>query len=144
MSGDRRALHEAYRRTSYRAALASGARIAIRVGQTCAALDEELRARGLATWAYVTAANPHAERLSEAENAARHAQLVSALAGYVCREGESAGDDGAWPPERSLLVLGIAEPAAVRIARRFEQEAIVAGALGEPARLVFCARGMEE
>jgi hypothetical protein len=139
VSGDRRAVHDAYRRTSYRAALGSGARVEIRVGERCAVIDAELRARGLDTWAYLTAANPHAARLAEAENAARHAALVRALAAWPCCDGESVADDGAWPPERSLLALGISEADALRIARGFEQEAIVAGALGEPARLVLCA-----
>ncbi len=138
MSADRRAIHDAYRRTSYRATLDSGVRIEIRVGETCAALDAELRARGAADWAFVTASNPHATRLSDAENSGRHAELAHALAAYTCFEGEGAGDDPAWPPECSLLVLGIREDEALRIARRFAQEAIVAGALGQPARLVLC------
>jgi len=138
VSRDRRAVHDAYRRTSYRAMLGSGARVELRIGEVCAVLDAELRARGLSTWAYVTAANPHAVQLADAENAARHAKLARALEPWHCCEGESMADDGAWPAERSLLVLGIAESEAARIAREFDQEAIVAGALGQPARLVLC------
>ena len=138
MSADRRAIHDAYRRTSYRATLDSGVSIEIRIGESCAALDAELRARAAVRWAFVTASNPHATRLSESENAARHAELVDMLAAYACFEGEGAGDDANWLPERSLLVFEILEARALRIARRFDQEAIVVGALGEPARLVFC------
>lgn len=138
MSGDRRAIHDAYRRTSYRATLDGGVRVEIRIGESCAALDAELRARDTVRWAFVTASNPHATRLSESENAARHVELVGALADYGCFEGEGAGDDPNWPPERSLLVFGISETEALHVARRFEQEAIVVGELGQPARLVFC------
>ena len=42
-----------------------------------------------------------------------------------------------WPPETSLLVLGLPEPAAADLARRYEQNAILHGALGGPARLVW-------
>jgi len=142
VSADRRALHDAYRATTYRATL-DGERVEIRIGERTPRLDALLRARGVTDWAFVTAANPHATRLSEAENEARHVELTRALAaeGFTGFEGESVADDGAWPPERSLLVVGIRESEAVRIARRFDQEAIVAGALGEPARLVFCGAG---
>ena len=137
MSAERRAIHDAYRHTSYRATL-DGECVEIRIGEPCALLDRALRSRGERTWAFVTASNPHATPLAAAENASRHADLVRALADYACFEGEGAGDDAAWPPERSLLVVGISEATALRIARRFEQEAIVAGVLGEPARLVLC------
>jgi hypothetical protein len=142
VSADRRAIHDAYRRTSYRATLDGGSRVEIRIGEICAALDAELRARGAVRWAFVTASNPHAEALSDSENAARHAELIHALAGYPCfeGEGEGAGDDPNWAPERSLLALGISEEEASRIARCFGQEAIVVGAPGQPARLVFCGK----
>jgi hypothetical protein len=140
VSADRRAIHDAYRRTTYRAAL-DGVRVEIRIGEPCPTLDRQLRACVERTWAFVTSSNPHAAPLGDVENASRHAELLRALADYACFDGEGAGDDPAWPPERSLLVVGISESTAVRIACRFEQEAIVAGALGEVARLVFCGDG---
>ena len=142
MSADRRALHDAFRATTYRATLADEC-VEIRIAGRTPVLDALLRARGASTWAFVTASNPHATRLSAAENEARHVELARALAvaGFPGFEGESVADDGAWPPERSLLVIGISELEAVRIARRFDQEAIVAGEVGQPARLVFCGAG---
>ncbi len=139
MSADRRALHDAYRATTYRATL-DGERVEIRVGERTPRLEARLRARGVSDWAFVTAANPHASRLSDDENARRHADLVRAVESlaFASFAGESVADDGAWPPEQSLLILGIPEAAATALARGFAQEAIVAGALGEPARLVLC------
>jgi hypothetical protein len=52
--------------------------------------------------------------------------------------GAGAGDDGRWAPEPSLLVLGLPRAEAVELARRFGQEAIVAGRRGAPAELVYC------
>ena len=52
--------------------------------------------------------------------------------------GEGIGDDGTWPPERSLLVLGIDHAGAVQLGHRFGQRAIVWGELGGLAALVLC------
>jgi hypothetical protein len=52
--------------------------------------------------------------------------------------GEGIGDDGAWPPEPSILVLGIEREAAVQLGRLFGQRAIVCGELGGLATLVLC------
>jgi hypothetical protein len=52
--------------------------------------------------------------------------------------GEGIGVDGTWPPERSILVLGIEREAAVQLGGRFGQVAIVFGEAGGPATLVLC------
>ena len=139
MSSDRRAIRDAYLRTAYRATI-DGERVEMRIGEVSEEVDRHLRARGAKSWAFVTASNPHAMRLGQIENTRRHAQLVAAVAaeGFAFFEGEGVGDDGSWPPERSLLIIGISATAASRIARGFEQEAIVVGALDEAARLVLC------
>jgi hypothetical protein len=142
VSGDRRAIHDAYRATTYRATL-DGERVEIRIGERTPGLDALLHARGLSSWAFVTAANPFALRLPDEENARRHAELVRAVGAQGCDfvAGECVGDDGAWPAEAGLLIVGIPEPAARALARDFTQEAIVAGEPGHAARLVFCAEG---
>ena len=136
---ERFAVHDAFARTEFRAQVGRE-RIAIRVGEPSAALDALLAERGASTWAYVTAWNPHATHLPPAENAKRHDELVRSLAAEARPffEGEGVGDSGDWPPERSVLVLGIREADALRLARRFGQEAIVAGVRSQPARLVYC------
>ena len=63
--------------------------------------------------------------------------MVSALPVHVL-EGHGAGIDGAWPLEISLLVVGITLDDARALGRQFGQLAIVAGRVGEPARLVPC------
>jgi hypothetical protein len=142
VSGDRRAIHDAYRRTTYRATI-DGERVEIRIGERTPRLDALLRARGVSAWAFVTAANPYAVRLADEENARRHAELVRATraSGLDFVAGECVGDDGAWPPEAGLLVVGIPEAAAIALARGFSQEAIVVGEARQIARLVFCAEG---
>jgi hypothetical protein len=58
--------------------------------------------------------------------------------GYTAFPGEGIGDDGQWPPERSLLILGIARDDARRLGREFGQLAIVHGEKGGPAMLLPC------
>lgn len=136
MAGD--ALLAAYRRTRFCADTAQG-RLVIRVGETCPELDGLLRATGCARWAYITAFNPGSVRRSDDQNYARREleDTVRRL-GHPMFPGEGIGDDGVWPPEPSILVLGIEREAAVQLGRRFGQRAIVCGELHRVATLVLC------
>jgi hypothetical protein len=129
----------AYRRTRFRADTELGP-VVIRVGEVCPMLDALLRGSGCDTWAYVSAFNPGSVRVSDAWNSARQRELEYAVRqrGHPMFPGEGVGDDGTWPPERSVLVLGIDREAAVQLGRRFGQRAIVCGELGSPAVLVLC------
>lgn len=93
-------------------------------------------------WAFVTAANPAAVRRGDAENRRRHASLRAAVAslGLPSFPGRSIAAAGDWPPEESLLVLGIAAAAATALAESFGQRAVVVGMRGGPARLVWTSR----
>lgn len=129
----------AYRRTRFCADTEQG-QVVIRVGEDCPALDALLRAMGCATYAYITAFNPGSIRLTDEENYARQSELnniVRQLA-HPAFPGEGIGDDGVWPPEQSILVLGIEYAAAVKLGRQFGQRAIVFGTLGRAAGLAPC------
>jgi hypothetical protein len=141
---DRNARFAAYERTTYFVDGPAG-RFGFRIGQPSAEMDDLLRRHGAATWAFVTAHNPHARQLSDAENVARHAQLCRAVRdrGQMIYDGEGIGDDGNWPPERSLLLLDISKSSALQFGAAFEQDAIVIGALGKPARVVACPLSSE-
>lgn len=128
-------------------------RFAIRCQERSPALDALLLERGHDSWAYITACNPDSVALDDAENTLRMATLsrrleaighsfltgqgVGAGQGAGAAQGAEAGSD--WPPEPSLLVLGIGTSEAVELGREFGQVAIVIGRRGEPARLCFCA-----
>jgi len=128
---------EAYRRTTYRV-VAGECPIDIRIGSTPPSLVRLLEDRGAATWAFVTAWNPRSAELAPAENDARQRELAHTVAtrGWTALPGLGIGDDGAWPAEESLLVLGISREEALALARRFGQAAIVFGERGGPAELV--------
>ncbi len=130
---------EVYIETAYR--VADGAqRFSIRVGERCAPIDALLDAHDAEEWAYVTAHNPGGRRADADANEAAQQRLEAALRASArpVLHGEGVGDDGGWPPEPSLLVLGLTRADAVALARRFGQEAIVAGRRGAPAELVYC------
>ena len=141
---DPAALDAAYRAAIYRADLPAG-HTRIRVGDPTPALDRLLAETGHATWTLLTAHNPYSNRLTPAENAARHAELADALAatGLTQFPGEGAANpDGPdwpadWPPETSVLILGLPEPDALSLARRFGQNALLRGRLAGPADLVW-------
>jgi hypothetical protein len=129
----------AYRATSYRVD-DGGQRFAIRIGERCAPLDALLAARGLDEWAYLTAHNPGGRAAPPAANERAQARLEAELAaaGREILRGASAADAGDWPPEPSVLVLGLPRAEALALARRHGQEALVAGRHASAAELVFC------
>lgn len=161
-------LFEAFRHTSFFAETPAG-RIRIRVGAHCPEIDELSRrdgggvrdgdgdgdgnatgdggrdedglGGGDGSWAYVTAYNPHGQAAPEIENERAQARLLRELRDTKRRFhlGASQGDLGDWPPEPSVLILGIAEADAVRLAARFRQAALVVGRRGERARLLPAA-----
>ncbi len=88
-------------------------------------------------WAFITAHNPFSKQLPDSVNSQRHRQLLDISQAYPCWEGEGVGSDASSKPERSLLIVGINQQEAVKIAKRFEQNAIVYGRIHEAAELLL-------
>ncbi|MGH3849519.1 MAG: DUF3293 domain-containing protein [Pseudonocardiaceae bacterium] len=134
-------LLRAYRNTAYHASLPSGDTV-IRVGECSAALDGLLRATGHAEWACVSAQNPGSV-LDAPGNPARHARLRDQLAErrLTWFPARAIADDGGWPAEESVVILGLGVEAATALGRAHGQLAVLAGILGGPALLVRCADG---
>lgn len=131
-------LEQAYRRTLYRARLATG-EVELRVGERSAALDVELAARGLDAWGWLTAVNPLSEPLGDGENARRLAALDVELAGagWEVAAGVAADPDGKWPDEASRLVFGASPGELAAFAARWEQHAYLVGRRGGPVELLW-------
>jgi hypothetical protein len=129
----------AYRRTSYWVDIGDG-RICLRVGESNPDLDKILTEHGVREWAYITAYNPASIQLSRHENEQRQARLIRDVEqmGYQILRGEGIGDADDWPPEPSILILGIAMDEAISIGNAYGQTAIVVGRRGESARLLLC------
>ena len=134
------ALDAEYRATTYRVFVPGADAIDLHVGEASAALDALLEGHAAQTWAFVTAWNPASRRLSAEENQSRQAKLLWEVRARGWRSLEGAGVPvrSDWQPEASLLVVGLSKDDAVALGRRFGQNAIVAGQLGEPAELIYC------
>lgn len=99
----------------------------LRVGAPSTELQALHEQHRVTSSAFVTACNPRSERLADKENNERHARLCAELrsAGCASYEGQGKHPSNSWPPERSLLVLGLDLPTARELATRWGQNAIV-------------------
>lgn len=114
----------------------------LRIGQQHPALDRWLQQRRASCWGLVTAHNPRSVLLSPTENATRHAQLLAAVSqqGWfsLASESRSPEPDCHWPPEQGLLILQLSRATARSLGQAFEQYAVVWGAMGAAAELLWC------
>ncbi|MGD8476217.1 MAG: DUF3293 domain-containing protein [Burkholderiales bacterium] len=133
-----KALQAAYLKTVYRV-LGAAEPIDIRIGRCSPGLDRLLSQNGVTQWAFLTAANPRSQPLPDAENAQRNADMKRVLheQGWYTLDAVGLPDDGAWQPEQSVLILGIDREAALEVARRWQQNAIVCGSIGQAAELAW-------
>jgi hypothetical protein len=127
---------DAYLRTTFVAETPNG-KIEIRPGSSSVALDSILRKNRVAEWAYVTAYNPGSRLMSDEINKRAHEELrrVVSERRLICFDEHGVGPGGVWPPEASLLVLGLSMDQARALGRQFGQLAIVVGRARELARL---------
>lgn len=77
--------------------------------------------------AFLTACNPYGRLLDAASNAQRHSELLEVIrhSGLDFWPGFGADPERCWPGESSLLVFGLAQEPACRIARHFGQNALI-------------------
>lgn len=118
-------LIEAYRATDY--LVFADPPLTIKVGQTNSNLAQLLTARGVARAAYITAWNPKGQACDHEANAAAQARLMDTVEaeGFEWIAGEGRGSIGNWPPEPSILILGISRTEAKRLGHKFRQNAII-------------------
>jgi hypothetical protein len=119
-------LINAYNATEYKVYYPA---IVIKIGIGNQVLNDLLISFNVSTWAYITAFNPFSKILTNTENLKRHEELKVKVRDYKFYEGEGegVGEDKAWEPETSLLVLGISLIDAIEIGKFYEQNAIVVG-----------------
>lgn len=131
-------LKAAYLRTSYRVEEVEQP-FRIRVGESNPQLENLLATYAATSWAYITAFNPRSQPLPLEENERRHAELLHAAQslGYRTFGGRGVGDDGDWPPEKSLLILDIDRRTASELGRDFGQNAIIIGERGGLPKLLM-------
>ena len=128
---------EAFRHTHFKAQLSTGP-LCLHVGRGSPQLDALLARQNQTGWAYITAYNPGGREASPDDNERAQGRLSAELVdrGFTVYAGAGEADVGDWPPEPSLLVLGVAEEEALLLCERYGQAAVVVGQLGGEARLV--------
>lgn len=86
-----------------------------------------MRVKGCLSAAFITAFNPFSEVLSADENELRHQSLIEEIGRLERDKYEGFGSDqsGDWPVEKSLLVLDVEKPRAIKLAKDFGQNAIL-------------------
>lgn len=134
-SFDRRLL-EAYLRTVYQVSGPPG--FSFYTGDNISEMAEKwLAAKGCSSWAFITAWNPFSRPLPAEENRVRNNQLADELNrnGWLTYPGFGAGPDARWPPEESFWVLNIPPEEAVRLGKKFGQNALVWWDPSQPVRL---------
>ena len=131
------ALDAAFRATCYRVDCAAGV-FDLRIGVVNPCFDDFLRAQGVRCWGLITAHNPGGVRC-DAQNAARQQALLSRIesSSWPWLPACHLADDGRWPAEPGVLILGIGEAALCALATEFSQAAVVCGERGEAPRLVW-------
>ncbi len=119
-------LVSAYRLTDYRVCEV-GAEFVLHVDEHSPALRALFEERGAASAAFLTGWNPLSEPLPQADNDRAHEALRSRaeVLGLEWVEAVGADPTGQWPPERSLLILGVGLEPAQALAADFDQNAFV-------------------
>lgn len=131
------ALDAAFRATCYRVDCAAGV-FDLRINVVNRAFDDFLRAQGAGCWGLITAHNPGGVRCDD-QNAARQQALLSRIDRLSRRWLPAChlADDGRWPAEPGVLILGLGEAELCALAAEFSQVAVVCGERGEAPRLVW-------
>ena len=131
------ALDAAFRATCYRVDCAAGV-FDLRINVVNRAFDDFLRDHGARCWGLLTAYNPGGVRC-DAQNAARQQALLSRIesSSWPWLPACHLADDGRWPAEPGVLILGIGAAELCALAAEFSQAAVVCGERGEAPRLVW-------
>lgn len=114
--------------------------IVLRVGLRNQELDNLLARFEAKGCAFITAWNPGGVRLSEAQNQTRQAKLIAEIQqrSLPFLHGRGVGEDENWPPENSILVIGINRIEAIAVGRLFGQIAVVFAERGRAVKLLLC------
>jgi hypothetical protein len=130
---------EAYRTTTFRTHTPTGPADAL-IGHPAPAMDALLHNEGAPCWAFLSARNPGGRVLPAAENRRREKALEVRLraTGVPVLRGVGSGTDPDWPPEESLLAVGLDRHTAAHLGAEFGQDAIVVGDRDAPPELLWC------
>ena len=136
MSAD--ALLEAYRTTRF-VACDGDRQVAATIGEHVPEMDALLHRLAARSGVFITAWNPRSIVLPRERNVAAAGRLAARVAaeGFRALPHRGISADPAWHPEEGLFVLDIDFAYAIAMAADFDQNAITAVTLGQPAVLLL-------
>ena len=99
----------------------------LHIGAPCTELQEWLCGYEINCWTFLTAWNPGAKQLPEAENRIRNQNLEKEIKemGFRPYSGLAAIADASWPAEESYWVPGLCPNLGLDLAAKYGQLAIV-------------------
>ena len=111
----------------------------LKIGKESKELRDLYDKYGYQTAAFLTAFNPYSELVTATQNEAAHKHLMEDLYKKSVMVLEGVGQDSKkeWPPEISVLVLGLTMGDARDIGKKFRQNAFVWADAGAVPRLVL-------
>lgn len=113
--------------------------VVFKVGRPSLELHRLMEAHGVDVCAFLTAFNPFSEPTSAETNATAQVRLLEKLRQMrmTWLEGEGRDPSGEWPPEPSILVLGLDAGRAGAVGRDFRQNAVVTCRRGHAPELLL-------
>ena len=127
----------AYRETHYR--VLGDAPMTLRIDQASTPLAALHRALGVASSAFITAANPFSQRCDDNANARRQQALAQDVVQRGLRAIDALGEhpSNGWPAEPSFLVPGLSLADARMLGAKYGQNAVVWSGEDAVPRLVL-------
>ena len=118
-------LLEAYRNTDYK--VQGQSPFILKIGQSSEPLLRLYKQHRCDCAGFITACNPHSQKLDASVNAQRHLDLKADLTSrrLIFVEGVGIGKDPDWPGEASCLIFGVALEASRVLGNRVNQNASV-------------------
>lgn len=131
---DKLSLEGVYASTDYRIL---DPQISFRCDQINEPLDQYLRRLGKRSWIFISAANPRSIIQADKTNAWRNTNLEIDITktGHHYTYALGLATDGNWPAEDSFVVFDMPIETGRKLARKYDQNAILTGRWNKPAQL---------
>jgi len=128
---------QAYLNTTY---VTKKPNLTIKIGEVNQPLNVFLFDNNSFFWTFISASNPYSTALSDDENELHYIDLIESAKTMNLRycEGYGVPNDEQWKPEKSLLILDISKKDAIKLGKKYKQNAIVFGKIHQAPELVFC------
>jgi hypothetical protein len=101
--------------------------IVMKIGKYSCKLERLMQKKACHQAAFITACNPYSKQLDDSTNNQAQAKLIADLhlQNFEFINGVGRDSIGIWPDEKSLLILNITKIQAEKLARKYQQNAML-------------------